>query len=59
MPAALWITDRLGAHAPRLLLILPALALFLWGLARLLADRRALLRDWNLVNTRLSRGRPR
>jgi PST family polysaccharide transporter len=58
-PAALWITARFGEHAPQLLLILPPLALFLWGAVRFAVDRRAFLRDWSLVSMRISRGKPR
>jgi len=57
VPVARWLTARLGQGAPMLLLILPVVALLLWAVARTLADRRALLRDWSFLRARLSRRR--
>lgn len=58
VPAAIWITGQVGESTPRLLLILPALALCLWAAARVLADRRAMLRDWNFIRARITRSEP-
>jgi PST family polysaccharide transporter len=59
VPAARWLTVRLEQQASMLLVVLPLVALLLWGIARLLADRRALLRDWGFCRAKLSRGRKR